>query len=317
MRRNAGRNPDLDQRRHAADASVGQGPLGRGAGQGAHRGRIDDREAGLRRRSQVSLPSRRSLPRRPVQALQVPQIFATSGWSSRRASRLPSSAATPTISISRATTSIAPSSACTRTEAGRDARPSQVERDALRRPASRCLSPATPAATDRQLTVAQLETPARSPDPDDPRSNFRASRSSDPLRRRIGRATSGSRRTCCSASRIPTRSISGGCSRSTAATFIAQKQAQEAALQARAPQLGLGAGLRQPLGDDRRRAEGSMRALYLPLPDRRARAGRGRTCSAMRGSWSAPRPSGRSRRPSGCRAIRTASFPCSKRKCST
>ena len=74
-----------------------------------------DREAGLRRRRQLPLPGRQPLPRRPVQAVQVPQIF-------RRAAGLLAGRAdgllrrrSRTISTSRATTSIAPSCASTRT----------------------------------------------------------------------------------------------------------------------------------------------------------------------------------------------------------
>ena len=61
------------------------------------------------------LPGRLALRRRPVQALHLSQIFRTSGWSGRPRPRRRSSAATPTISTSRATRSMPASCAPMRT----------------------------------------------------------------------------------------------------------------------------------------------------------------------------------------------------------
>ena len=74
-----------------------------GRGQGAHRRHRADRGGGLHRHRHDALPGRLALRRRPVQALHLPQIFATSASSGRPRPRPRNSAATPTISISRAT----------------------------------------------------------------------------------------------------------------------------------------------------------------------------------------------------------------------
>ena len=245
-----------------------------------------------------SSANRDAVPGRPVLALQVqalrrraPRVRARSRHRGvrRRPRQLPVPALVPRLHA-----------AARLRERQAGATPSTCDRlRTARAPASRCSSPATPARTDRLLTVAAAQVPARPRLPPWLAALLRAARPLHPVRQDGRRAASASWRTRCSASRtrIKVRAASTRCS--TTADGARRRRRKPSCAARRAIQA------RAEIGDPWEDIEKAQARIeqHLHLPYLYLEAARASTAGlfATRARWCAARPSAPSRTASAAR----------------
>ena len=166
-------DPHRDQRCHAAGQGRGRRLTGEAAGQGARRRCRSRSRRRLRRRREDSAARSSSSTAAASTSSTSTASTPTSGWSWRRACQAAFFGGDPdNFNFPRYDLDASFLRALRGRQAGRDAAITEVERRARRSPASRCSWPAIPAATERLLTIDQLETAARPAAADDPACNF-------------------------------------------------------------------------------------------------------------------------------------------------